>query len=220
MKFFNSTTQLYQMKKRISFLILAFITCLSLTSCKQLFLGAYGMKSAKRMDEKSILKSGKRFNIPNEDSYQLDTAYHTYLFSLDTSKFKQQVKNHYQPLQALYYNKNGSLESFQINCYAGGFPNLKWNRNQTFETFIPKQQAPIDSILPLHTHLRFLIPLSQTKTKNPYTTEYFIIVHWNRFMGRQTKRLIRFVQKNAKLATNQEVKIIYVNNDNLFLKDF
>jgi len=208
------------MKKRIGSLILALITCLFLAGCKQLFLGAYGMKLPKPIDEKSILKSGKRFNIPNEDSYQLDTTYRAYLFSLDTSKFKHQIKNHYQPLQALYYGKNGNLESFQINCYAGGFPNLKWNRNETFQTFLPKQQAPVDSILPLNSHLKFLLPLSQTKEENPDNFDYYVIVHWNRFMGRQTRRLLRCVQKNAKLSSGKKLKIVYVNNDNHFLNDF
>lgn len=35
-------------------------------------------------------------------------------------------------------------------------------------------------------------------------------------MGRQSKRLIGFVQDNVKLATDKRVKIIYVNTDNFF----
>jgi hypothetical protein len=207
--------------KRIHYhLFLVFAACFSLTSCKQVFLGLYGMKMPKTMTEKSILKAGRKYHIPPEDSYQLDSTYRTYLFSQDTSKFKHQIKNHYQPLQALYYNKTGMLESFQINCYAGGFPNLKWNRNEIFEVFPPKQQAPIDSLLTLNTHLQFLHPLSKNPEKDQSKIDYFVIVHWNRFMGRQTRRLIRCVQKSAKLTSDQKLKIIYVNNDNQFLKDF
>ena len=207
--------------KRINYsLLLVFAACFTLTSCKQVFLGLYGMRMPKKMDEKSILKAGRKYHIPVEDSYQLDSTYRAYLFSQDTSKFKHQIKNHYQPLQALYYNKNGMLESFQINCYAGGFPNLKWNRNEIFEAFPPKKQAPVDSLLLLNTHLQFLQPLSKTIGTNPGKTDYLVIVHWNRFMGRQTRRLIRCVQKNAKLTTDEQLKIVYVNNDNLFLKDF
>jgi hypothetical protein len=201
-------------------LFLVFAAFFALTSCKQAFLGLYGMKMPKKVNERSILKAGRKYHIPAEDSYQLDSTYRAYLFSLDTSKFKHQIKNHYQPLQALYYNRNGMLESFQINCYAGGFPNLKWNRNQIFEAFPPKQQAPVDSLFNLDTHLQFLQPLSKTTEKNPGKSDYFVIVHWNRFMGRQTRRLIRCVQKNAKLTTGQQLKIVYVNNDNHFLNDF
>ncbi len=35
-------------------------------------------------------------------------------------------------------------------------------------------------------------------------------------MGRQSKRLIHFVQENYKLAKDFNVKIIYVNTDNVF----
>ncbi len=209
------------MKGAIYLLFFVFIAGSALTGCKNVFLGLYGMKMPKEVNEKKILRSGKKYHIPKEDSYQLDTsAYNIYLHSLDTSKFKAQIKNHYQPLQALYYDRTGTLKSFQINCYAGGFPNLHWNRNQIFDTFLPKQQAPVDSILPLHEHLRFLVPLSATTEKNPSDTEYFAIIYWNRFMGRQTKRLIRCVQKNANLARDKQLKIIYVNNDNQFLNDF
>lgn len=209
------------MKKTIYLLFFVLTASLSLTGCKNVFLGLYGMRMPKEVNEKKILRSGKKYHIPKEDSYQLDTtAYNMFLHSLDTSKFKAQIKNHYQPLQALYYDRTGTLKSFQINCYAGGFPNLHWNRNQIFDTFLPKQQAPVDSILPLQEHLRFLIPLSLTSKKNPADTEYFAIVHWNRFMGRQTRRLIRCVQKNAKLSGDNQLKIIYVNNDNQFLDDF
>ncbi len=208
------------MRRTIYQLSFVIIICSALTGCKNVFLGLYGMKMPKAVNEKKILRYGKKYHIPEEDSYRLDTTtYNAFLHSLDTSKFKAQIKNHYQPLQALYYDRMGMLKSFQINCYAGGFPNLHWNRDQIFETFLPKQQAPVDSILPLREHLSFLVPLSVTTQKNPSDTEYFAIVHWNRFMGRQTRRLIRCVQKNAKLSGDNQLKIIYVNNDNQFLDD-
>ena len=84
-------------------------------------------------------------------------------------------------------------------------------------TFPPKQQAPIDSIVPLETHLKYLKPLSETKTIQTDNYDYIVIVHWNRFMGRQSKRLIRIVQDNSELVTDKKVKIIYANTDNLFV---
>ena len=150
------------------FLIAAFM----LTSCTRVATGIYGIKAIKPVNDELILKYARKYHIPENSSYNLDTSYFTWLFSPDTAKRRTQVKNHYQPLQALYYDKNGRLQSFQVNCYAGGFPNLEWERD--------------------------------------------VIVHWSRFMGRQSKRFIRLVQENAKLAGNQKVKIIYVNNDNVF----
>jgi len=182
-------------------------------------MGMYGMKKTKTVDETNIARFAKKYNVPESDNYELDTAYFSYLFSLDTTKYKYQIKNHYQPLQALYYDNSGQLKSFQVNCYAGGFPNLNWDRNEIMTTFPPKQQAPIDSIVPLETHLKYLKPLSQTENIQTDHYDYIVIVHWNRFMGRQSKRLIRFVQDNSKLATDDKVKIIYANNDNLFSQE-
>jgi len=176
----------------------------------------YGLKKTKTIDEKTIARFAKKYNVPAPDNYDLDTAYFSYMFSLDTTQYKQEIKNHTQPLQALYYDNSGNLKSFQVNCYAGGFPNLKWDRDERMTIFPPKQQAAIDSIVPLETHLKYLKPLSQTEKIQIDNYDYIVIVHWNRFMGRQSKRLIRFVQDNSKLETDKKVKIIYANTDNLF----
>lgn len=198
----------------LTIVILTFI--LGLTSCTSISTGLYGMKNTKSVDEKTIIRYCQKYNIPTSVSYELDTTYFSYLSSLDVTKYKYQIKNHYQPLQALYYDHSGQLKSFQVNCYAGGFPNLKWDKNEIMTTFPPKQQAPIDSIVPLATHLKYLKPLSQTEKIQIDQYDYIVIVNWNRFMGRQSKRLIRFVQDNSKLATGEKVKIIYANSDNIF----
>ena len=205
------------MEKHLS--ILTFITLtfvLGLTGCSSIFTGLYGMKKSKTVDEKTIVRYAKKFNIPSADNYELDTAYFSHLFSLDTTKYKSQIKNHFQPLQALYYDNSGQLKSFQVNCYTGGFPNLKWDRNEIMSTFPPKQQAPIDSIVSIETQLKYLKPLSQTSKLPIDSYDYIVIVYWNRFMGRQSKRLIHFVQDNSKLETEKKVKIIYANTDNIF----
>lgn len=205
------------MKGHLSiFIIITLTFSLGLTSCSSIFKGFYGMKKTKTIDEKTIARYSKKYNIPTADSYELDTAYFSYLFLLDTAKYKSQIKNHSQPLQALYYNKLGNLKSFQVNCYAGGFPNLKWNRNEIMTTFPPRQQAPIDSIVSLEIQIKYLKPLSQTSKLSVDSYDYIVIVYWSRFMGRQSKRLIHFVQENSKLEKEKKVKIIYANTDNIF----
>ena len=77
------------------------------------------------MDEKTIVRYANHYNIPIADGYELDTSYYAFLLSHDKARYKEQINNHYQPLQALYFDKSGQLQSFQINCYAGGFPNLQ-----------------------------------------------------------------------------------------------
>ena len=147
------------MKFRLPVIILLFLACLGLTSCSAIFTGLYGMKKLEKIDAPTMVKCTDKFNIPAAQSYRMDTAYFDFLFKLDALQYKEQIKNHYQPLQALYYSKEGHLQSFQVNCYAGGFPNLKWDRNEIMTTFPPGQQAPLDSILPLEKQLGFLHPL-------------------------------------------------------------
>jgi hypothetical protein len=138
--------------------------------------------------------------------------------SLKTIEFKKQVKNHYQPLQALYFNNGGKLESFQINCFAGGFPNLKWDRDSILTTFPPKLQAPLDSILTDSILISFLQPLSNSLEFRIGVNDFVVYVFWSRFMGRQNKRFIHFIQDNCKLSKEKTVRVIYINTDNAFAK--
>jgi len=207
------------MKTRAIIFPIFILLFFSMTSCSSIFTGLYGIKKTKTVDENTIARFAEKYNIPASDNYEIDTSYFSYLFSLDTTQFKEEIKNHFQPLQALYYDNSGELKSFQVNCYVGGFPNLQWDRNEIMTTFPPKQQALIDSIIPLETHLKYLMPLSQTEKIQTDNYDNIVIVHWNRFMGRQSKRLIRFVQDNRELATDKNVKIIYANTDNLFVDE-
>lgn len=194
----------------------AFTVIVGLTSCTSFLTALYGTKKIKTVDERTIARYSKKYNIPIAENYELDIAYFSYLFSLDTTTYQYQIKNHYQPLQALYYDNLGYLRSFHVNCYAGGFPNLKWDRNEIMTTFPPKQQAPIDSIVSLETQIKHIKPIMETPKLSIDGYEYIVIVYWNRFMGRQSKRLIHFVQENSKIQKEKKVKIIYVNNDNIF----
>lgn len=197
-------------------ILLLLLTCsIFLTSCMALI----GIKKPKPVKEKIILQYSEKFNIPKADSYELDTSFISYLYFLDTTQYKKQIKNHHQPLQALYFDKSGQMVSFQVNCYAGGFPNLKWDRNKILTTFPPKQQAPIDSILPLAKQLKYLRPLSGTTSLTTTNYDFVVVVYWSRFMGRQSKRLIHLIQDNCKLSGGKQVKIIYANNDNVFSMD-
>ncbi len=186
-------------------------------ACSPIIQGLYGIKNPKKIDDQTIVVFAKKYNIPLTDNYKIDSTYMGFLSSLDTIRYKNQVKNHYQPLQAMYYNRNGQLESFQINCYSGGFPNLNWDRDSIMMVFPPQEQAPTDSILPLYRQLEYINPLSHTSNFLIEDYDYIIIVFWNRFMGRQSKRLIRVIQENSKLAGDSRVKIIYVNNDDIFV---
>ncbi len=179
-------------------------------------MGLMGMKNPKVVDDNTILHYSKMYEIPLEDNYKLDSSYLTFLFSHDTAVYAPQIKNHYQALQALYFDKSKQLRSFQINCDAGGMPNLKWNRDEIMTTFPPKEQAPLDNLLSLDTQLKYLRPLAQTSKLVVSNYDYIVVIYWSRWMGRQSKRFIHVIQENSKLSAGKNIKIIYVNNDNMF----
>ena len=169
------------------------------------------MKNVTTNDSSKIVNYANKYSIPQKNSFIIDTTYISYVYSLDSS-LNQIKKNHLQPLQALYFNKTGKLISYHINCYTGGFPNLKWNRNGVFDSFPPKTQAPLDTIFTYNDIRKFVKDINDDKN-----AEYNILVFWNIAMGRQSKRLIKIVNENAKLA-DKSINIIYVNDDDIFLK--
>ena len=60
------------------------------------------------------------------------------------------------------------------------------------------------------------MPLNDKSTIELNDYDFVVLVHWSRFMGRQSKRLIKIVQENAAQNKNYRIKIIYLNNDNIF----
>lgn len=163
----------------------------------------------------------QEFKLPKEKTFMLDTGYTRYLFSYDTSKYANQIKNHYQPIQAAYYDKTGQLVSFHINCYAGlgveDNDDLNWNQQNAFASFLPKTVVPVDYILPLSKHLQFLKTFTNKTidTTGFSTFDYTIIIHWGKkWRPRDCQNLIDIVRKNATMANDKSVNILYVNNDN------
>jgi hypothetical protein len=197
------------------------ICILLIQSCSPIFNGIYGFKKLKNLTEDEIIKTAVKFNIPLENCLVLDTNYKSLLKSFDTLTQAEAVKNHYQPLQMLYFNKDKKLISFHANCYAGGFPNLKWNRSNSFSVFPPQTVAPLDSLFGYSMILKYTQNLkpSGQNLREPMVNEYIVLVFWNRFLGRQSKRMISLLQENAALAKDKNLKIIYINNDNFFVQN-
>jgi len=133
------------------------------------------------------------------------------------------IQNHYQPIQATYYDKTGRLISFHINCYAGlgvkGKNDLNWNQQNAFASFVPNSIAPLDTILPLTKHLQFI----KTFDNKPIDTtgfsavDYTIIIHWGKNLRpKDCRNLFKIVKENSLLAKGKNVNILYANNDNLW----
>lgn len=176
-------------------------------------MGVTKFKQLGNEEMKSFLKQQK---INDSVIYFVDKDYKMQLLSLtnDTAL----IKNYLQPLQASYYNKEEKLISFHVNCNAPGFPNLNWNYKHVMEIFPPKTQTPVDTLLNLQTHTRYL----KSNTQPGYgemNFDYFIIVYWAAFLKKQSIGLINAVNENIKLNfTDKKIKIIYVCTDNMYVE--
>ncbi len=199
---------------KLKYLILAF-TLVLFSSCSGILMKVMGLKKGKILTHEEIISQGIKYGISPEDAYELDTAYVSYILGMDSSVYKNQQNNHLQPLQALYFDSTGRLISYHVNCSVGGFPNLKWNKFGVFDQFPPENRTQLDTLLNFTKHFEYLIPIT-TKSNYCGNYEYLVIVHWNRFMGRQSKNLIRQVQENARLAPEGKIKIFYANSDNIY----
>ena len=177
----------------------------------------------KYLSQEDLENFRKEFNLPKEKTFRLDTNYIRYLFSFDTAKYAAEIQNHYQPLQATYYDKKGNLISFHTNCYASaGIPDeldFNWNQQNAFASFVPKTVTPVDSILPLNKHLSFIktFDYKPIDTTGFATFDYTVIVYWSKhyFGAKNCKNLIKIVSDNVALESAKKVNVIYVNSENI-----
>ena len=128
------------------------------------------------------------------------------------------ISKYQQPLQAMYFDEEGKLVSFHNNCYAGGFPVLKWNKDGQFDKFIPVTTIPItDTALNLELLLLYIGP--SDKPVSLEKTKWTVVVFWCDFMLKQSKELIKTAKINLLLDNSHSTRILFVNTDNCFAEE-
>lgn len=222
------------MKNVISLSLALFL----LSSCSLLYRGLLGVDTTPQwQDEKDLYKALEKRNLTNKFNLVLDTASYCNTIkdalkdtlsnlASDTSimgkrlKYKAQkvANDDLQPVQVRLFDSEG-LESFKlVNCYVDPPIPMDWNVDNCFDSF-PLYSA--DIIQNTHTYnLPFL--LSHTRNLDGKAvqlsdlpkSEYYLVVMWNSFMIRPSKKLLETV--NEYLAANPEknIKPIYINNHN------
>ena len=214
------------MSRLIKLILIFFI--FSCWGCSKIMLGLYGIRDTKKIGNREILDFAKKSGIGQENIYVLSFPENK-TPAKDNTKIAIGNGNvctsdpveylHGQPLQALYFNCHGQLISFHNNCYTGGFPNLKWDRNDLFSVFPPRSRIPVDSVYTLEKVLENVYSPDGEKATARIKSDcsYYCVVFWNVFMSRQSKRLIRLVQDNLKLVHEPDcVEVFYINDDNYF----
>ena len=205
-----------------------------LSGCNAIAIWLYGLdtKFVPAHDDNRE-KIQARFGLEGEPWYELDEtsltcylmdSFYTKLDTTDSLRWERLAKhlnNHLQMLQAMYFDRAGRLVSYHLNCYAEGFPNLKWNKYGAFNSFPPSSAAPPDTLLPLPAllpHIRDTHDNPISATPSPQA-DYTVVVFWSGFFGRQSKRLIRTVQRNLPLAADSlRVEALFVNDDWFLVK--
>lgn len=205
------------MKLNQSSLLLSLL--LSLSSCTPLVLRTMGMKKPHVPTDEEFYRFGEKWNMSIYFQQTLLPSFVDEIEKIDSVNPKL-AQDLLQPIQAMYFDSSGRLISYHINCYAGGYPNLNWNRSGNFDVFPVKTNAPCDSLVTLSWLLPFLksVEYPCVKIKD---LDYTVVVFWSRFTGRQSRHLVEFVQENLKLASKEtRIQIMYVNTDEVFTKLF
>ncbi|MDI1234596.1 MAG: hypothetical protein PSX81_09965 [bacterium] len=119
-----------------------------------------------------------------------------------------------QPLEAMYFDTLGILESILVNCYA--VPDkfdLNWNTKNRLDFFPPTTHVTffrhinIYEILKLTNAGSDVLKLDNGKRK--------VVIFWNIFLNKQTKIYLKAIQDNLAKAKG-EIQVFFINNDNSF----
>lgn len=203
------------MMTAIRIILSALIGMLWFASCSTIFSG---VKKPGILSDHEILKEAHLLNLPSENLYRNGSRKLYFCHILKSKKGQASLaKNHMQPLQALYFNKQGKMISWHINCLAeASMGRVNWNKSNVMEIFPPRSALAPDTILSLATLLNMISPLALTTKDDKALYDYTLVVYWNSFMGRASKSLIRSVKDNLKLSGQSRVKVLWVNNQNDF----
>lgn len=205
-------------KATLKYYALCMVMLTLFSSCRSILGDIYGERDVSRLNEAMVENIiSKDTILSNHQNYYLDSSFVNACYARFSGS-RQLLHDFLQPMQALYFDSLGDLISWHLNCYAGGFPNLKWNRGNVFATFPPKSQRPVTdsiSLKALQPYLRKFDKLSNYKPAQPAALT--IIVFWNYQMFKQSKRLIDLVEKNLKLGGNKQMpKLVFVNTDLMY----
>jgi hypothetical protein len=172
-----------------------------------------GIRDPELLSDQEILAEAEIQAI-TKSVYRLDTAYMDFLKSTYTTD-SIAIKNHYQPLQALYFDNTGTLRSWHINCLVPGYPQLNWNHQNAFNSFPPYTTAIPDTLYTFQRVSKLFFPVRSEKTE--LLPDYTILIFWNKFMRKHSKNLVNTVKSNLALAPDSiKYNVIYINNDSFF----
>jgi len=219
-------------------LLLVVLSSTLLSSCSLLYRGLLGVDTSPQwFDKEDLTKSAKKYDIDSEFLLILDTASYTNSIKIemrdtvaklntDTSimsknlRYKAQkvANDDLQPVQVRLFTSDGQETFKLVNCYVDPPIPMDWNVNQCFDSF-PLHSD--DIIQNTHTYDLPALLSHTTSSKGDAVGlsdlpngEYYMVVMWNSFMIRPSKKLIKTVKEYLAANPDQDVTPIYINNHN------
>lgn len=200
--------------KRFSLLLFLAAGCL-LPSCTQFLYLTMGMHHPKMLSDKQLQHYSRKRKIPESHSFYADTLLLNFI--VEQKKHPLQIKNHVQPLQAIWFQRTDPYPlAWSINCYANPRTfRLRWDALGEMDSLPPKGNAPLDSLLMQQDLQRFVKPVFFHSQTAAAENEYNVYVLYNRLMNRGSRHLMRAVRTHEKRYKGRVV-IQYVNTDRLY----
>lgn len=201
-------------------LILSGLMWVLVTGCSKMAVGLAGMHPYDHQvtwAKKDRL--AKRMDIAPEENLVLSRRYAARIEDRKKYQPEKHTKTFYQPLQLRWYSAGGRTQWVVPNCDIGGFPNLQWRRVGLPDTLYATLQARsyADSAWTIQDDLGYMVSRSTGFPLEMHEApEGRLLVYWTYFMGRQSLRLARHVEKWRK-RSGQLVQVHYVNADSLMM---
>ena len=223
-------------KNQILFLVLSFTFLFS--GCKLMYRTLLGVDTQPDlMSYKELDKKSKRYGVDQESNYYLevDDGYYqavkdyqsenlrkldTLRDSLEIARLKLNTKNDMQPVQLRYFDAKGEATFKMVNCYVDPPIPMNWNVEGSLDQFPPKTPDIPSINEDINQPIDFFLPHIKNKEGEPLTKEqlpdayYYVILFWNSFFIRPSKKLIKQVKRYHKKHKVENVHVIYVNNHN------
>lgn len=197
--------------------IFAGLIIISGYGCNSIIKKIYGMRSPEQLSDQQIKTCSKKLELDSSRSFKINVDH--FKSSLDTSK-KKLKNNLSQPLQIRIY-RGGSLIFWRVNCYVPGFPKLKWNHDNAFNTFPPSPSMEADTNLTFNNEISTwksysgnIIPTNLEKG----SPKVKVVVYWVWFLKKQSKHLLKTINEYKSRYHDKEMEIYFVNCDNLFVE--
>ncbi len=191
----------------------------------------------KWMTDEEVAREFEKKGVPSAQAFALDTA--TYDRAV-RARYKDEVARVFpkgaknkedslalkpiwkhtsddlQPVQVRYFDGGGRAIFKLVNCYLA-IP-IRWNVEGAFDHFPPRPIADLKEVGDdsLSFFLGHLHPLdgSSFATGSLPEADYYVVLFFNRYMIRPSRKLFKTVHRYHKRHPSENVHVLYVHNHN------